>query len=85
MEDCVYRNETPKMVVLKCIGVNNFYLEKVVMPAEWFWFEAPLEARVEIWIRSTARRDREFLAKFRKYFCPLGILTPFAVHDVFEF
>ena len=49
MEDCVYRNETPKMEVLKCIGVNNFYLEKVVMPAEWFWFEAPLEARVEIW------------------------------------
>ncbi len=49
MENCVYRNETPKMVVLKCIGANNFYLEKVVMPAEWFWFEAPLEARVEIW------------------------------------
>lgn len=49
MEECVYRNETPKMVVLKCIGPNNFYLEKVVMPAEWFWFEAPPQARVEIW------------------------------------
>ena len=49
MEDCLYRNETPKMVVLKCIGVNNFYLEKVVMPSEIFWFSAPPEARVEIW------------------------------------
>ncbi|MGC6483873.1 MAG: DUF1830 domain-containing protein [Synechococcus sp.] len=49
MEDCVYHNETPKMVVLKCVGRSNFYLEKVVMPAEWFWFEAPREARVEIW------------------------------------
>ena len=49
MEDCVYRNESPKMVVLKCIGANSFYLEKVVMPAELFWFAAPLEARVEIW------------------------------------
>lgn len=49
MEDCLYRNETPKMVVLKCIGANNFYLEKVVLPAELFWFSAPSEARVEIW------------------------------------
>ena len=49
MEDCIYRNETPKMVVLKCIDDNSFYLEKVVMPAEIFWFAAPAEARVEIW------------------------------------
>lgn len=49
MEDCLYRNETPKMVVLKCIGANNFYLEKVVLPAELFWFSAPSEARIEIW------------------------------------
>ena len=49
MEDCLYRNETPKMVVLKCIGVNSFYLEKVVMPSEIFCFSAPPQARVEIW------------------------------------
>ena len=48
MHECVYKNETPKMVVLKCIGANSFYLEKVVMPAELCWFSAPLEGRVEI-------------------------------------
>ena len=37
------------MVVLKCIGVNSFYLEKVVMPSEIFCFSAPPQARVEIW------------------------------------
>lgn len=49
MHECVYSNETPKMVVLKCVGPNSFYLEKVVMPAEICWFRAPLEGRVEIW------------------------------------
>jgi len=49
MHECVYKNETPKMVVLKCVGPNSFYLEKVVMPAELCWFSAPLEGRVEIW------------------------------------
>ena len=49
MQDCLYSNTTPKMVVLKCIGENRFYLEKVVMPAETYWFNAPKDSRVEIW------------------------------------
>jgi len=49
MQDCLYSNTSAKMVVLKCIGVNHFYLEKVVMPAETYWFTAPGDSRVEIW------------------------------------
>jgi hypothetical protein len=49
MIECVYQNETNKMVIIKCIGKFNFYLEKVVMPKELFWFEAPKEARLELW------------------------------------
>ena len=49
MIECGYRNETNKMVIVKCIGELHFYLEKVVMPKEWFWFEAPKEARLEFW------------------------------------
>ena len=52
MIECVYRNNTNKMVILKCIGESNFYLEKVVMPKEMFWFEAPQEARLELWLMS---------------------------------
>jgi|TARA_Y100000589_G_scaffold295873_1_gene302646 hypothetical protein len=52
MIECVYRNITNKMVVLKCIGELHFYLEKVVMPKELFWFEAPREARLELWLMS---------------------------------
>ena len=49
MIECVYRNDNDKMVIVKCIGEDHFYLEKVVMPTEMFWFEAPEDARLEIW------------------------------------
>jgi hypothetical protein len=37
------------MVVMKCIGDHHFYREKVILPKEIFWFEAPDHARLEIW------------------------------------
>ena len=49
MIECVYRNETDRMVIVKCVGRDQFYREKVVLPTELFWFEAPEDARLEIW------------------------------------
>ena len=49
MLECVYRNDTNRMVIVKLIGDQHFYREKVVMPMEVFWFEAPEQARLEIW------------------------------------
>ena len=49
MIECVYQNDTSRMVIVKCIGTNHFYREKVVMPTEVFWFGAPRDARLEIW------------------------------------
>ena len=46
---CVYHNDTDQMVIVKCVGEDHFYREKVVMPTEMFWFEAPRDARLEIW------------------------------------
>ena len=36
MIECVYQNDTSRMVIVKCIGADHFYREKVVMPAEVF-------------------------------------------------
>jgi len=47
--ECVYHNDTDQMVIVKCVGEDHFYREKVVMPTEMFWFEAPRDARLEIW------------------------------------
>ena len=54
MIECVYRNDTDRMVIVKCVGDNHFYLEKVVLPTEMFWFEAPEESRLEIWKMSVS-------------------------------
>ena len=48
MVECIYQNDTDRMVIVKCIGADHFYREKVVMPTETFWFEAPRDARLEI-------------------------------------
>ena len=49
MGECCYRNDSSKMVILKCIGESQFFCEKVLMPSEVYFFEAPDEARLEFW------------------------------------
>ena len=44
-----YKNEGCRMVVLRCIGSSNFYLERVLFPADILTFMAPNDSRVEIW------------------------------------
>ena len=49
MVECIYQNDTSRMLIMKCIGSSQFYLERVIMPSEIFLFNAPKEARLEIW------------------------------------
>ena len=44
-----YRNASERMVVLRCIGPGNFFLERVLFPAEVLVFSAPEDSKVEIW------------------------------------
>ena len=44
-----YKNEHSRMLIVRCIGENSFCVEKVVLPSEIIAFEAPKDARVEIW------------------------------------
>ena len=49
MIEFTYKNEHSRMLIVRCIGENSFYVEKVVLPSEIIAFEAPKDARVEIW------------------------------------
>ena len=49
MVECIYQNDTSRMLIMKCIGNSQFYLEKVSMPSEIFLFNAPKAARRDIW------------------------------------
>jgi|GEM_PF-581167 Domain of unknown function (DUF1830) len=47
--DCGYRNASDRMVILRCCGPGEFYLERVVFPFELLSFLCPGTSRVEIW------------------------------------
>ena len=49
MVDFSYKNEGSRMVVLRCIGPSNFFLERVLFPTDILTFKAPKDSRVEIW------------------------------------
>ena len=44
-----YKNEHSRMLIVRCVGEKNFFVEKVILPFEIISFEAPKDARVEIW------------------------------------
>tara|TARA_Y100001968_G_scaffold325593_1_gene367098 strand:- start:631 stop:864 length:234 start_codon:yes stop_codon:yes gene_type:complete len=44
-----YKNQSNHMVVLRCIGPNRFFIEKVVLSSEIFSLMAPYGSRVEVW------------------------------------
>ena len=67
MLECLYRNATDSMVILKCVGTDEFYREKVVLPTESFWFKAPEEARLEIWQMSINGKMLQLLADVADY------------------
>ncbi|MFZ9850714.1 MAG: DUF1830 domain-containing protein [Vulcanococcus sp.] len=46
---CGYRNSSDRMVIVRCIGPEEFFLERVVFPFELLSFLAPPEAIVQIW------------------------------------
>jgi hypothetical protein len=46
--ECAYRNSTDRMVILRCLGPNAFFLERVVFPFELLSFACPPESEVEI-------------------------------------
>ena len=44
-----YKNESNRMVVLRCIGPNRFFLEKVILSFEIYTLIAPYGSRLEVW------------------------------------
>ena len=65
--ECVYHNDTNQMVIVKCVGKDQFYREKVVLPTELFWFEAPENARLEIWQMSLQGQMLQVRADVKDY------------------
>jgi hypothetical protein len=46
---CLYLNTSNQIVILRCIGPETFFQEKVVFPFEDWLFRCPPRSRVDIW------------------------------------
>lgn len=49
LQDCSYRNSSDRMVILRCCGSQQFFLERVVFPFEILSFSCPPMSEVKIW------------------------------------
>jgi len=57
MTRCQFRNVSGRMVILRCVGPEAFFQEKVIFPfEEWQWF-CPADSRVDIWSHSITGAD----------------------------
>jgi hypothetical protein len=46
---CGYRNTSDRMVILRCVGPEQFFLERVVFPFELLSFQCPPQSVIKIW------------------------------------
>lgn len=44
-----YRNARNQIVILRCVGADAFFQEKVIFPFEDWLFSCPPETRIDIW------------------------------------
>ena len=47
--DCGYRNSSDRMVIARCVGPEEFFLERVVFPFELLSFSCPEDSELKIW------------------------------------
>ena len=46
---CRYTNHTGRLVILRCVGPDRFFHEKVIFPFEDWLFACPASGDVQIW------------------------------------
>ncbi|MEX0588675.1 MAG: DUF1830 domain-containing protein [Cyanobium sp.] len=46
---CGYRNTSDRMVILRCTGPEQFFLERVVFPFELLSFQCPAKSDIKVW------------------------------------
>ncbi|SBO42166.1 protein of unknown function [Cyanobium sp. NIES-981] len=47
--ECGYRNSSDRMVIARCVGPEQFFLERVVFPFELLSFSCPPDSELKIW------------------------------------
>ena len=59
---CLFRNLNQRMVILRCVGPERFFHEKVIFPFEDWLFSCPVSSDVQIWSHGSG--DAELVETF---------------------
>jgi hypothetical protein len=73
---CSYRNSLDRMVILRCFGSEQYYLERVVFPFELLNFSAPADGEVEIWSHGLGGPELVETSPVRELICEEEGLEP---------
>jgi len=49
LDCCRYQNSTSQMVIVRCVGPDAFFQERVLFPFDEWTFECPPQSRLDIW------------------------------------
>lgn len=73
---CLYRNTSSQMVILRCIGPETFFQEKVVFPFEDWLFRCPPHSRVDIWTHGLTGAKQLDSINAEDLLLPAEVVTP---------
>lgn len=76
MGTCLYRNTSNQMVILRCIGPEAFFQEKVVFPFEDWLFRCPPHSRVDIWTHGLTGAEQLDSINAEDLLPPAEVVTP---------
>ena len=77
--DCSYRNGSDRMVIVRCCGPAEFFLERVVFPFELLTFTCPPESEVKIWTHGLGGPELIESLKAEQLLCQ-ALKQPQALH-----
>jgi hypothetical protein len=76
MGTCQYHNASNQMVILRCIGPESFFLEKVVFPFEKWLFCCPPQSRIDIWSHGLVGAEQLDSIKAQDLLLPAELAAP---------
>ena len=76
MDTCLYHNASNQMVILRCIGPEAFFQEKVIFPFDEWLFSCPPQSRVDIWSHGLMGVEQLDSIKAEDLLLPAELSTP---------
>lgn len=73
---CLYHNTSNQMFILRCIGLEAYFQEKLIFLFEDWLFCCPLYSRVDIWTHGLAGAEQLDSINAEELLLPAEVVPP---------